>query len=147
MANQSSVPAVKGALFTMLTTALPTTMVTYAMSVRNFEESRESAWLGVARFGEEAVAGFRPGALPHNEAYTVPVYVMATTEGDDPQATEARAFELAALFEDAVRQNGSLGLGNVQWANLTGKEPNLHPHGDVGWLAILEMTVSVQVRI
>lgn len=146
MPNNSSVPAVKGALLTMLITALPTTTVSYAMSAAAFDETRESAWLGQAEFGEEVVAGFRTSLHPHNEAYTVPVVVMASIEGDDPQATEARAWTLAALFEDALRQSPVLGVSNVHWAKIVNKEVALHPR-DSGWVSSVAMLVGVQARI
>lgn len=144
MPNNSSVPAVKAALFSMLTTALPTTQVMYAAASVDF--ARESAWLGQADFSEETVAGFTSGPNPHNEAYVVPVVFMATAEGDDPQATEERAWALVALFEDALRQAKVVGGSNVHWSKVVNKAPALHTR-DNGWVAFIDVMVGVQARI
>lgn len=128
----------------MLAAALPTTQVTWAGHAIDF--ARESAWMGQANFTEEAVAGFRSGALPHNEAYAVPVVFMATTEGNDPRATEERAYAMAALFEDALRQSGSTSVSNVHWAYVVDKAAELTSR-DNGWVAFVDLIVGVQASI
>lgn len=146
MPNRSSVPAVKAALFGLMQTALPGTQVLWANTTANVQ--RESAWMGNADFSEEVVASFMKAPLPHNEAYVVPVVVMALMEGDDPQATEERAWELAASVEDALRTppNDTLGVPGVHWAKIVNKQPALYTR-DNGWCMFVDMLVGVQARI
>lgn len=144
MPNNSSVPAVKGALFDLLTATLPTTQVTWAGHAVDW--ARESAWMGQANFDTEEIAALRSATNPHNEIYTVAVVLMATKEGNNPQATEARGFELAALVEDAIRQARTMGGTNVHWVNVVGKEAELFTR-DSGWVAFVTLVIGVQARI
>lgn len=99
---------------------------------------------------EQRTAGMR--ATPHarEEEFVMLVAVSALRKGDDDHAiVTARAYELAAEMENALRNDPTIGgsLGNG-WATVVGLPVRKHgPDNDGRREALIEARISCRARI
>lgn len=106
----------------------------------------ENVWLGdiddMQTWGAIARA-----TLPKDEDYTIEFVAQAHREGDDPQATEERAWELVAEIEGALRADPSInGINNREAASLTRVKMTTRPAEPQGWLAKATGQITCHAR-
>lgn len=97
----STIPALKAALVTRLTTALAGVTVTYGPPTPGEWVEQEFVWVGAAR-GEQATAAM--GQKRREETWIQDIVVSCVTANRNDQATlTARAFDIAGDVEDSLR--------------------------------------------
>jgi hypothetical protein len=105
------------------------------------ERRREAIWMGNIQLGvSEEPRALRPGA--REEDYTLLVHCENGTKST-PEATEARAIELANLVTAVVDANPNLGVPNVSWVVPAGTELRTTESED---MPVSVATVSLQVK-
>lgn len=141
----STVPAVKAALLTALTTALGSVQVKYAHPGDTI--AKECVFMADAEFDSEDSS---IGQVSHYETYTVPVWVDVLSEGNDVQAAEARMWVLVGLVEAAVRSNGTLsatpGLLSATVTGPNAKAPQNYIT-DQAWASRCRIAVQCKAKI
>lgn len=140
----STVPAVKSALVALFTAALPTVTVTWAAPQNEEDYVNEMVWLGDTRQEEE----FRIlGAQKIDEQYVIEVHVQALKEGDDPKATEERAWVMREACVAAVRADLDVSNTLNQWAGPFPTRMEVRPAGPKQWLARAVVEITGRARI
>ena len=107
MATSSTVPAVKAALVSLLTTALPSTQVTYGRPADSML-SRNCVWLGRAA-GADRIPVMSAGRKVREQTYSVTVFVWVAKPRGTVEAAEDEAHDLLAEVEDALADDPALG--------------------------------------
>jgi hypothetical protein len=105
----STVPAVKAALVTLLTTAIndTTVQVTYGRPADSMLQ-RECVWVGRAT-GTDRVPTIKAGRKAREERYAVDVVFWVAKPRGTTQEAETRAFELLESAENVLADDPSLG--------------------------------------
>jgi hypothetical protein len=113
----STVPAVKAYLLAEFQNDADLTGVTVKWSAPadGDQYTRDMVWLGDVDQTEVYRA---IGQERKDEDYTLEVVVQAYLEGDDPRATEERAWELRAAVAAAIRADLTLGGNLNHWAEM-----------------------------
>lgn len=108
VATVSTVPAVKSALVTLLTSQLPGIQVKYGRPADN-QLARECVYVAEA-VGNHRIPVFKgTGRKPREERYSVEVVVAVIQERGEVSVSEARAFELLEAVENVVADDPTLG--------------------------------------
>lgn len=101
----STIPAVKAALVSAITTALPDVSVTWG--VPRGDKGRDWVLVGNVTGSQRAAA---VGRQRRAETFTVEIQVTAVRPSIvTPQATSERAFAIVAEIEDALRADETIG--------------------------------------
>ena len=107
MATTSTVPAVKAALVALLTSALPSTQVSYGRPADSML-SRNCVWVGRAA-GADRVPVMSAGRKVREQDYSVTVFVWVAKPRGTVEQAEDEAHVLLAEVEDALADDPSLG--------------------------------------
>lgn len=107
MATSSTVPAVKAALVSLLTAALPGTQVTYGRPADSML-SRNCVWMGRAA-GTDRVPTMKAGRKAREQDYTITVFVWVAKPRGTVEQAEDDAHTLLAEVNDALADDPSLG--------------------------------------
>lgn len=127
MASVSTVPAAKAGILALIKARPNLTAVQTGWSHPGQDISKESIFMGAARFSGEQTVALRAAPQYQDEDYTVPVWVDVLLEGDDAQAAETRMWQLVGEVEQAIRNDKTLGIGpagGILWAQVSGKTPD-----------------------
>jgi hypothetical protein len=142
----STVPAVKAYLLAEFQNDADLTGVTVKWSAPadGDQYTRDMVWLGDVDQTEVYRA---IGQERKDEDYTLEVVVQAYLEGDDPRATEERAWELRAAVAAAIRADLTLGGNLNHWAEMDSTRMTTRPADPKGWLAKGTLQLRCRARI
>lgn len=139
----SKAPAVKAALVTLFDAATAAT-VTWAAPTDEEDYVAEMVWLGDVDQEEN----FRLlGRQSIDEEFTIDVWIQAIKEGDNPQATEERAWAIREECVTALRSDLTLGGVVNQWIGPFPTRMETRPAGQKQWLAKAQLTLRCRARI
>src|ERR1051325_1589894 len=100
MALDSTVPAVKAALVSLISAQLTNVQVSYGRPADS-KLARECVYIAEAT-GEHSIPVFKAGRKPREERYSIEVVVAVIKARGTITTAEARAFTLLAAVEDVV---------------------------------------------
>lgn len=139
----STVPAVKAALVTLIDGTTSGVTVTWAAPTDEEDYVAEMIWLGDVEHTDEFGA---LGGQRIDESYEVEIVVQVYQEGDDAQACEERAWVLRAAVVTAIRADLTLGGILNKWAGTFPTRMETRP-ADKGWLAKGTLRLPCRARI
>lgn len=140
----STVPAVKAALLSLLKQSADLTgvTITWAAPVKEEDYTGDMVWLGDVIDTDEEFR--RLGAQSVHESYDVAVHFQSYMAGNDPQTTEERAWEIRAAVVNLLRSDLTLGGLINEWIGAFPTHLEVRPANPSGWLA--KGTVRIECR-
>lgn len=109
---------------------------------------RDCVWIGEAT-GEQRVPNMRAGRKDREDRFRVAVYCYSRRPGHDASEAEERAEELAAVVDDVLAENvtlgGLAGLIHAVVGEVTG--PDSEPYQDEGFHAWSALQVTCLARL
>jgi hypothetical protein len=146
-ATSSTVPAVKSALVSLLTSAISdsTVQVVYG---RPQDSLVKAQFVHVADVDYSAeIANIKAGRKQYDENYTVDVVFAVGKPRATSVDTEARAFALFEYLRDLLADDPSLGgVDGVVWAVLESVDAATEHQGNVV-VSVIVATVRVRARV
>lgn len=138
----STAPAAKAAIKALLTTALPSTTVTWGGPSESEDVTDEMVYMGsVRRTLDPKVLG----AQHFEEEYSFPVIALGRLEGDNEQSAETRAWAMVESIEAAIRADLRLGGVLNHFALFGEQEVSTEPLND-GWLYRASVEIVCHAR-
>lgn len=147
MATSSSVPAVKQALVTLLTSAINDTNVQVAYGrPQDSMVRRESVFVADVSYSAE-VANIKAGRKSYDEDFTVDVVVAVGQPRGTTQDSETRVFALFEYLRDLLADDPSLGgVDGLVWAVLESVDAATAHTGESA-VSVIEATVRCRARV
>lgn len=151
----STAPTVKANLITQLEArnGLEGVSVRWAFPAKDdhWPRSKELIYLGDTT-SEQEWSSLGP-TLPREEHYTLALVVIVNRDGDDPQATEERCWELVAEVEDQLRDDPQVNSAIQRpsreggYAQFAGASMKVGSSGTESWGAQATVRIAVGARI
>lgn len=139
MATTSTVPAVKTALVSLLTSAIndSTVQVMYGKTPDHLAKRQAVVVTGPTSYASE-IANLKSGRKQRDETYTITVLFLVGRPRGQSTVADARAWTLFAELEDILADDPQLGaIDGLAWAVLGGVEADVaqEKEGPVAWIA------------
>lgn len=139
MATVSTVPAVKDALVTLLTSAINdnTVQVVYGPTPDSLKK-RKVVVVGEVSSYQSNIANIVAGRKQRDERYTIDVYLFCAKPRGQAVDADTTVWELFESLENVLADDPSLGAVNgLVWAVLGGVQANVtqEKEGPVAWIS------------
>lgn len=147
MATSSTVPAVKAALVSLLTTAISDSTVQVVWG-RPQDSLIKSEFIHIADVGYSAeIANIKAGRKQYDEDYTVDVVIAVGKPRATSEDAETRAFALLEYLRDLLADDPSLGgVDGLAWAVLESVDAATNHEGTVV-VSVIVATVRCRGRV
>lgn len=109
---------------------------------------REAIFIRRSAFNHEP-GPLRSGRAPRDESGFLTVYLHTAVQGSTPEEADVRAFELFAVIEDVLAEDGKLGIEDVSWAQTVHITEGLGDPvpDDEGFEGILRINLAYKARL
>jgi hypothetical protein len=147
VSHPSTAAQAKRAILDLLATsdALEGVELSWAGPTQDADVKHRMVWLGKTVQTEKWATSL--GAKKRDEDYHVTVIAQVWKDGDDPEQTELKAWDLQSAVSEAIRADLTLGGLLAQFAELSSTEVEPLPASPRGWRARAEMKVHCVARI